>query len=245
MIDKNLIVSRFLKSFSTYDDNAFIQNIMASNLIKFIPVKCFKSIFEIGCGTGILTKYIKTFFSYKNYTANDIVGNSHKYVQKIIKNSDFICGDIEQVKINKKFDIVISNACLHWCNNLNSIILKLLNLLNINGFLAFSIFGQSNCYEIKKLLNISLNYTNIKEILNNLDNCKIVYIGEEIKRFFFDSPIDILKHFKLTGVNSITNTKFTKNKLKVFEKDYKKFFVEKNKCYITYNPVYVVLQKSK
>ena len=62
MTDKKLITDRFSKSFSTYDDNAFIQNIMASNLIKFVPLNNVNSIFEVGCGTGILTRYIKTFF---------------------------------------------------------------------------------------------------------------------------------------------------------------------------------------
>jgi malonyl-CoA O-methyltransferase len=244
MTDKKLITDRFFKNFSTYDDNAFVQNIMASNLTKFVPVNNFNSVFEVGCGTGVLTKYIKSFFLYKSYTANDIVKESKKYVQKIIKDVNFVCGDIEQVKIDKKFDLIISNACLQWCNNLNATIIKLVNMLNKNGILAISIFGQQNLCEIKKLLNVSLNYPKIADIINNVDNCKTVYIGEEIKRIYFDSPIDIIKHFKQTGVNAVSSVKFTKTTLKEFEIKYKKLFVEDEKCYITYNPIYVVLQKN-
>ena len=244
MTDKKLITDRFSKNFSTYDDNAFVQNIMASNLTKFVPVNNFNSVFEVGCGTGVLTKYIKSFFLYKSYTANDIVKESKKYVQKIIKDVNFVCGDIEQVKIDKKFDLIISNACLQWCNNLNATIIKLVNMLNKNGILAISIFGQQNLCEIKKLLNVSLNYPKIADIINNVDNCKTVYIGEEIKRIYFDSPIDIIKHFKQTGVNAVSSVKFTKTTLKEFEIKYKKLFVGDEKCYITYNPIYVVLQKN-
>ena len=244
MTDKNLITDRFSKNLSTYDDNAFVQNIMASNLIKFVPVNNFNSVFEVGCGTGILTKYIKSFFLYKSYTANDIVKESKKYVQKIIKDVSFICGDIEQVKIDKNFDLIISNACLQWCSNLNATIVKLVNMLNKNGILAISIFGQQNLCEIKKLLNVSLNYPKIADIINNIDNCKTVYVGEEIKRIYFDSPIDIIKHFKQTGVNAVAPVKFTKTTFKEFEIKYKKLFVEDEKCYITYNPIYVVLQKN-
>jgi len=244
MTDKKLITDRFSKNFSTYDDNAFVQNIMASNLTKFVPVNNFNSVFEVGCGTGVLTKYIKSFFLYKSYTANDIVKESKKYVQKIIKDVNFVCGDIEQVKIDKKFDLIISNACLQWCNNLNATIIKLVNMLNKNGILAISIFGQQNLCEIKKLLNVSLNYPKIADIIINVDNCKTVYIGEEIKRIYFDSPIDIIKHFKQTGVNAVSSVKFTKTTLKEFEIKYKKLFVEDEKCYITYNPIYVVLQKN-
>lgn len=244
MTDKKLIADRFSKNFSTYDDNAFVQNIMASNLTKFVPVNNFNSVFEVGCGTGILTKYIKSFFLYKSYTANDIVKESKKYIKEIIKDVNFVCGDIEQVKIDKKFDLIISNACLQWCNNLNATIIKLVNMLNKNGILAISIFGQQNLCEIKKLLNVSLNYPKIADIINNVDNCKTVYIGEEIKRIYFDSPVDIIKHFKQTGVNGIVPVKFTKTKLKEFESGYKEQFVENEKCYITYNPIYVVLQKN-
>lgn len=244
MTDKKLITDRFSKNFSTYDDNAFVQNIMAANLTKFIPVNNFNSVFEIGCGTGILTKYIKSFFLYKSYTANDIVKESKKYIKEIIKDVNFICGDIEQVKIDKKFDLIISNACLQWCNNLNATIIKLVNMLNKNGILAISIFGQQNLCEIKELLNVSLNYPKIADIINNVDSCKTVYMGEEIKRIYFDSPIDIIKHFKQTGVNAVAPVKFTKTTLKEFEIKYKKFFVEDEKCYITYNPIYVVLQKN-
>ena len=243
MTDKKLITDRFSKSFSTYDDNAFIQNIMASNLIKFVPLNNFNSIFEVGCGTGILTRYIKTFFLYKNYTANDIVQESKKYVQKIIKDVTFVCGDIEQVKIDKKFDLIISNACLQWCNNLNATIIKLVNMLNKNGILAISIFGKKNLCEIKQLLNVSLNYPKVADIINNVDNFKTIYVGEEIKKIYFDSTIDIIRHFKQTGVNAVAPIKFTKTTLKEFEIKYKKLFVESDKCYITYNPIYVVLQK--
>ena len=208
MIDKKLITDRFSKSFSTYDDNAFIQNIMASNLIKFVPLNNFNSIFEVGCGTGILTRYIKTFFLYKNYTANDIVQESKKYVQKIIKDVTFVCGDIEQVKIDKKFDLIISNACLQWCNNLNATIIKLVNMLNKNGILAISIFGQKNLCEIKQLLNVSLNYPKVADIINNVDNFKTIYVGEEIKKIYFDSPIDIIRHFKQTWVNAVAPIKY-------------------------------------
>ena len=244
MTDKKLITDRFSKNFSTYDDNAFVQNIMASNLTKFVPVNNFNSVFEVGCGTGILTKYIKSFFLYKSYTANDIVNESKKYIKEIIKDVNFVCGDIEQVTIDKKFDLIISNACLQWCNNLNATIIKLVNMLNKNGILAISIFGQQNLCEIKKLLNVSLNYPKITDIINNVDNCKTVYIGEEIKRIYFDTPIDIIKHFKQTGVNAVASVKFTKTTLKEFEIKYKKLFVEDEKCYITYNPIYVVLQKN-
>ncbi len=244
MTDKKLIADRFSKNFSTYDDNAFVQNIMASNLAKFVPVNNFNSVFEVGCGTGILTKYIKSFFLYKSYTANDIVKESKKYIKEIIKDVNFVCGDIEQVKIDKKFDLIISNACLQWCNNLNATIIKLVNMLNKNGILAISIFGQQNLCEIKKLLNVSLNYPKIADIINNVDNCKTVYIGEEIKRIYFDTPIDIIKHFKQTGVNAVASVKFTKTTLKEFEIKYKKLFVEVKKCYLSYYPIYVVLQKN-
>lgn len=242
MTDKKLVTERFSKNFKTYDDNAFVQNIMAFNLIKVVPYNKFGSIFEVGCGTGTLTKYIDRFFLYDSYTANDIVKESEFYIKNIIKNGSFVCGDIEEIKINEKFDLIISNACLQWCNDIDKTVTKLAGLLNKNGILAFSVFGNKNLCEIKKIFNVSLQYFDIKK-LKISDDLKTIYAGEEIKKIYFDSPIEILKHFKLTGVNAVSKTNFTKTKLKEFETGYKKLFCRNGKCYITYNPSYVVLQK--
>ena len=69
MSDKNLIRQRFQKSLKTYCSNAAVQIIMAQKLTDMLGRNKFSSVFEVGCGAGILTEKIKEKISYKSYTA--------------------------------------------------------------------------------------------------------------------------------------------------------------------------------
>ncbi|MDD3054200.1 MAG: malonyl-ACP O-methyltransferase BioC [Endomicrobiaceae bacterium] len=241
MVDKKIIKSRFKKSLKTYNDNADIQNNMAEKLINMLKKNKFNSVFEIGCGTGNLTKQIKEKLSYTNYTANDIVDESKRYIDKIIPDNNFIAGDIEELQLNSKFDLIISNACLQWCSNFEGTISKLMKLLNPGGILAFSTFGNRNIIEVKNILDIGLQYCsreNLKEILSSYN---IISFEEEVSKLYFETPHNVLQHLKYTGVNTFSMTSFNKTKLKAFENTYKKHYLKDNKVSLTYHPIYVVL----
>lgn len=231
MIDKELVKKRFSKSLNSYEDNAIVQKQMGAKLISLLERKEFNSIFEIGCATGLLTKQIKENLNYEFLTANDIVAQAKDYVEDIA--DEFICADIETVKIEKNYDLIISNACLQWCNDINETIKKLLNSLNDKGVLAFTLFGEDNLKEIKTLFNFE----------NRVCLTAKIFKEEKIK-LYFDTPIDVLKHIKSTGVNAVKEHKFTKSALKEFEKNYKELYSENGKVYLTYNPIYLIIKKN-
>ena len=92
-------------------------------------------------------------------------------------------------------------------------------------------FGKDNLKEIKTILNLpNSTILNIKGI-------------EEIKTLYFDKPIDVLKHIKSTGANALTEYKFTKSSLNDFELKYKRLYSQNNKVILTYNPIYILLNK--
>lgn len=235
MIDKSLVKKRFSKSFKTYDDNAIVQKQMAEKLIDFLPKKEFCSILEIGCATGLLTRQIASKHSFSSFSANDIVSEAEKYVKDIIPNTEFIYGDIEEINLEKKYDLIISNACLQWCDDIEKTILKLKAALNKGGILAVSIFGKDNIKEINEIFNIPVKTIDIAKLPKN------TLVVEETINMFFDSPIDVLRHIKLTGANAIKEMKLTKSILKDFEEKYYEKFAQKNRVQLTYNPVYLII----
>ena len=119
-MNKDLIQKRFAKNLDTYNDNAKIQKKMAERLLSFLDRKDFNDILEIGCGTGFLTQLVNEKFSFKTYTANDIVESCEKYVKEINPKINFIPADIEKAVENsdKKYDLIISNAVFQWVENL-------------------------------------------------------------------------------------------------------------------------------
>ena len=96
MRDKALIAQRFSKAWKTYEEYAVVQNQIADNLIvilqNYFAVSAkqnavsvgqngvlfqrngvsFQRVFEVGCGSGLLTRKMLADFDCKSYIANDI-----------------------------------------------------------------------------------------------------------------------------------------------------------------------------
>ena len=243
MINKALVKKRFSKSLKTYEDNAVIQKIMAKKLIELLVLKEYNSIFEIGCATGILTKEIKKNLTFKEYIANDIVEKSQEYINKIIYPNIFLGGDIEEVELNKKYNLIISNASLQWCNDIEKVLEKLINSLEENGTLAISIFGDNNLKEIKDIFHLENNTYSLNKLKKSLSKYKLITFEEEEIKIEFENPIMVLKHLKLTGVNAIKEVVLSKKKLQEFEEEYTKKYQNNGKVILTYNPVYIQIAR--
>ena len=237
MVNKELLKKRFKKSLHTYDDNAISQKITAQKLVELLPERNYRKVFEIGCGSGILTQIIYKNFQPKEYFLNDIVPDCEKFIDKILPKKNFITGDIDRINISDKFDLIISNAALQWSDDINATVNKLTDMLENNGVLAFSTFKEDNLFEIKEVLNIGLNYTKPNERKN------MHTIELEPQVLWFDSPKDVLKHLKLTGVNALQEYVWSKSKLKNFEAKYKSLFEKDGKVSLTYKPVCTIFEK--
>ena len=240
-MNKDLIQKRFAKNLDTYNDNAKIQKKMAERLLSFLDRKDFNDILEIGCGTGFLTQLVNEKFSFKTYTANDIVESCEKYVKEINPKINFIPADIEKAVENsdKKYDLIISNAVFQWVENLESFIKLLVSKLNDGGVLLFSTFGPENFREVNFVLGKTLPYYSANELQEIINGYKSV-VEQEMHVMAFKTPKDILKHIKSTGVNALEMVSWTKTDMQKFENGYNNF------CSgiptLTYHPIYVKIE---
>lgn len=240
-MNKDLIQKRFAKNLDTYNDNAKIQKKMAERLLSFLDRKDFNDILEIGCGTGFLTQLVNEKFSFKTYTANDIVESCEKYVKEINPKINFIPADIEKAVENsdKKYDLIISNAVFQWVENLESFIKLLVSKLNDGGVLLFSTFGPENFREVNFVLGKTLPYYSANELQEFIKDYKNI-VEQEMHVMAFKTPKDILKHIKSTGVNALEMVSWTKTDMQKFENGYNNF------CSgiptLTYHPIYVKIE---
>lgn len=233
MLDKNLIQEKFKNSIDFYDDNAIIQELMAKKLVSLIEQKKFKNILEIGSYSGVLTKKIVKNFDFELYLALDIIDSFDK-IKNLSDKISFEQIDVEKFKTNQKFDLIIANASLQWCNDFDGTIKKLKSYLMPEGVFAITTFANDNFYEIRESFNTSLKYKSINELENLFS--KNVKIIQEIHTLQFKNSNDLLKHIKLTGVNAVSKNVLTineiKNGLKILEKKFQ------NK--LTYKPIYII-----
>lgn len=240
-MNKDLIKKRFSRKLKSYNDNARIQKQMAENLIKLLDSFNFSSVLEIGCGTGLLTNIVNEKIKYKKYTAIDIVPECKSYIEMVNPKIEFISSDIEiYIENLQTYDLIISNASLQWVENLPEFIEKLILKLNPNGVLLFSTFGKENFREIYFILGKALIYFSKSELEKLLEKY-LPQIEEEVRVMAFKTPKDVLKHIQNTGVNAISTEVWTKKDLLNFEKEYNSFCT--NHPTLTYNPIYVKIQK--
>ena len=254
-IDKELVRKRFLKSIKTYNENAYVQKLMANRLLDRLktckPQQNFNSILELGCGTGLLTKKVINTLHPENYYANDIVGEYKDSIKPVISESvklkrfDFLEGDIEKIDhYPANIDLIISNAAIQWLTNIDKFMINLSKNSSKNTTIAMTTFGPNNLHEIKTIGNSSLSYHpfgELKEIVNK--HLNLLYAEEEEITLNFETPFEVLKHLRNTGTTGITKQIWTREHLRKFEEKYLKYFGNEKGVTLTYNPIYLIAER--
>ena len=247
-MDKELIASRFSKAYKSYDNAAIAQRIIHKKMLDIIVTQYnrthFENVLEIGCGNGCFTRLIENNLDIKNWTINDLVDyidyeNTFGYDKAKYVNRTF--GDAETMEFDGKYDLIISSCAIQWFNNPIEFILRLTANMTTDGILLMSTFGNRNLYQIKDIIGIGLQYNSIEEYRESLRDFEPKIEEDEIN-LYFDTPYDVLKHIKNTGVTAITTDSFywNKQRLKDFEIQYKDIYTtEYNKVKLTYHPIYI------
>ena len=158
---KKQIENNFGQNLHAYEDNAQVQDIVAQNLCDLVETENPLNILEIGCGTGLLTKKLISKFPKSKILATDISDLMVSHSQEKFKSCDnvsFQKMDGEDIILNQKFDLIVSNMTFQWFEYSYHSIDKMKSFLNQNGHLYFSTIGQNNFKEWQEALNaLSLN----------------------------------------------------------------------------------------
>ncbi|EAM0081894.1 malonyl-[acyl-carrier protein] O-methyltransferase BioC [Campylobacter jejuni] len=220
----------FLKA-KDYEKHAKVQDFMGLKLceiLKDLKISHFEKVFEFGCGRGEFSKKLQNFITFDEYVKNDILDFK--------ENSNILIFDMNEIAkqdlSKEKFDLIVSNATLQWLD-LKRIIPSLRNMLNQNGILLLSTFAEQNLKEIKQSTSFGLNYFSLNELEQNFKvYFNEVKITQELIKLSFDNALDVFRHLKLSGVNSLGFYPLNKGFLKEFE--------EKFQNKLTYHPVFIL-----
>ncbi|EOB4242576.1 malonyl-ACP O-methyltransferase BioC [Campylobacter jejuni] len=220
----------FLKA-KDYEKHAKVQDFMGLKLceiLKDLKISHFEKVFEFGCGRGELSKKLQNFITFDEYLKNDILDFK--------ENSNILIFDMNEIAkqdlSKEKFDLIVSNATLQWLD-LKRILPSLRDMLNQNGILLLSTFAKQNLKEIKQSTGFGLNYFS----LNELEQIFKIYFDEvkitqELIKLSFNNALDVFRHLKFSGVNSLGFYPLNKGFLKEFE--------EKFQNKLTYHPVFIL-----
>lgn len=260
----NIVERSFSKAAAHYDSNAKVQEHISLQLFNLITqcvaLPASPSIFEVGCGTGNLTKLLSSL-NPSALLVNDICKEYAPILEAKVGRGNFsyTMGDASVVSEmlalrGGRFDIIASSSAIQWIKEPLQFITRCSELLNNNGIIAFSTFLPDNLSEINALCHSTtpVTYSTEEEIRKVIgERYSIIHISHSHKELYFNSPTDVLRHLKHTGVNASNHDAerqiiWTRGRIAEFERGYKERFYYTGKGYrLTYSPVYVIARKER
>ncbi|KYQ81718.1 malonyl-[acyl-carrier protein] O-methyltransferase BioC [Acinetobacter lactucae] len=247
-LNKNLVAQRFAKAGQSYSEHAVVQKQICQNLTRLLQQFCPRTmsrVFEIGCGSGNLTRLITASFQIEELILNDLYTdvqehfNSHESLKWLI-------GDVETLDFPQQLDMIVSGSALQWMQDLPRLLEHCTASLVDQGWLCFSTFGPKNLFEIKELTGQGLSYWSIENWNRALTQAgfEILHLSESEAQLYFDSPKAVLQHLKATGVTATAQHRWTKQTLQQFYQDYDRFKHAEGYS-LTYHPIYCIARRMK
>lgn len=209
-MDKKTMARNFSRYAYAYDRYSDIQREAAFELLRLIKKGRFNRIMEVGCGTGNYTLLLREKFKKARIKAVDISDKMIEVAGDKLRNKgiEFMVADAENMDLNEEFDLITSNACFQWFEDLERALLSYRALLRKNGVILFSTFGPLTFWELNFALRSVLKDSSIAAddfILTGkadkilCDNFKEVTIKEIRHEESFASLSDLLNKIKHTG----------------------------------------------
>lgn len=162
-----------------YAKNSHAQLKWAQELRKNIDLQQYRSILDVGCGDGKITAEFAATLPSSNILGIDsssamITYAAQKYPTTQYPHLSFSCIDARELEFEREFDLIFSNATLHWIDNHQAFLKGANNALQDAGRMIISCGGRGNAAQIL-------------EVFSELTTCKPwkVYFDEFYNPYYF------------------------------------------------------------
>lgn len=235
-IDKENMAERFADGRKSYDSAADAQYFVVGEMMNLLGKSGLPDnsrVLEIGCGSGILSRLLAGRFS--SLELWDIAGQSP------LPDISFRKVDAEialPLEVGDSLDAIFSASTVQWFNSPARFLAESARVLRHEGMLMFSTFLPGNLAEVERCTGRSLPLLSVEEwrkiIPQNLALCDV---REYEFAMYFDTPIDVFRHLRATGVNSLDRNGNIFRSIGAYP------IQEDGRCRLTYRPVIFLLRK--
>lgn len=138
---------------SAYAANSVVQQSWARELIARLQLRGDEHILDIGCGDGKVTAEIARSVPRGAVVGMDASAEMISFARKTfpprkLANLKFQVTDAREIKSSQKFDVVFSNAALHWVDDHEAILRGAASVLKPGGRLVISCGGKGNAHDV-------------------------------------------------------------------------------------------------
>jgi trans-aconitate methyltransferase len=117
-----------------------------NRIISELPLRGDETVLDLGCGDGVLTAQLALMVPNGRVIGIDASKGMIETAEKQRKpNLVFRLMDINHLDLPEKFDLIFSNATLHWVKDHNRLLSRVWEILKEKGRIRFNFAGEGNC----------------------------------------------------------------------------------------------------
>ncbi len=202
LLDKRRVRRNFDCAAQRYDQYAVLQREISQRLVeRFDYIKIDpRQILDIGCGTGGLSVQLLKKFGHAQLVGMDFSLQMAKmfrhkipWRRKLRKNVYTVCADAEELVFPaQRFDLVVSNLTLQWCNDVDRVFAEVKRVLRPGGLFMFTTFGPDSLKELRDCWSRVDKATHVSAFYDMHD------LGDALARNGFADPVMDVEHVVMT-----------------------------------------------
>jgi trans-aconitate methyltransferase len=136
-----------------YAANSVVQQTWARELIARLHLRGDEHILDVGCGDGKVTAELaravpRGFITGVDASAEMIAFAKKTFPKFAISHLKFQVADAREIRFQNKFDLVFSNAALHWVDDHEAVLRGAAAVLKPGGRLVISCGGKGNAHDV-------------------------------------------------------------------------------------------------
>ncbi|HEY1786573.1 MAG TPA: methyltransferase domain-containing protein [Verrucomicrobiae bacterium] len=171
-----------------YAANSVVQQTWARELISKLGLRGNEHILDVGCGDGKITAEITRSVPNGLVTGIDASADMISFAEKAfpksrVPNLEFHVMDAREIEFTRTFDLVFSNAALHWVDDHQKFLAGAAAVLKPGGRLVVSCGGKGNAQDVFVALRPELRAKPWREFFRQIPEPYFFYAPDEYKKW--------------------------------------------------------------
>jgi trans-aconitate 2-methyltransferase len=168
-----------------YAANSAVQLAWARELLARLPLRGDEHILDVGCGDGKITAEIARAVPCGSATGMDASAPMVAYAREQFPGLEFHVMDARYINFPRPFDVVFSNAALHWVDDHPAFLRGAAGALRPGGRLLISCGGRGNAQAVVLALHTVLRRKRWRDWFRGMPTPYFFY-GPEDYRLWLD-----------------------------------------------------------
>jgi len=251
-IDKQMVGKCFKAGTATYNHNATVQIDVIERIddkihqygIDRALMESKNAVLEIGSGSGMLSRKIIRYINEAQYIMWDLAAPMPGDLP-LGRRYEFLACDAESEitrLADSSIDHIVSASTIQWFNSPEKFLRNCHRVLHSGGYAILSTYTKGNLHQISDITGIGLPLLRAGRWIEASGRYFNIVDATEYERDIdFETPIELMRHLKLTGVNSLGRN--SNGQVSAYSLKSKLTMMLDGRYHLTYKPLILILQK--